>query len=83
MVAFYAPRRVSTPPKKHIVLLVAPVDSSFEPTNYRERPRLFRIICQMTYDTLGAADSKRFRFNRTAMSQGSVGHRWTLKGGVK
>ena len=82
MIAFYAPRRVSTPPKKHVVLLVEPA-SSFEPTNYRERPRLFRVIAEMTYDTLGAADSKRFRFNRTAMRQSSVGHRWTIKGGVK
>ena len=82
MVAFYAPRRVSTP-QKHVVLLIEPMDSSFEPTNFRERPRLFRIVAKMTYDTLGAADSKRFRFNRTAMLQGSVGHRWTIKGGAK
>ena len=82
MVAFYAPRRVSTP-QKHVVLLIEPMDSSFEPTNYRERPRLFRIIAKMTYDTLGAADSKRFRFNRTAINQESHGHRWTLNGGVQ
>ena len=83
MVAFYdRRRRVSTPPKKHIVLLVKPI-SSFDPTNYRERPRLFRIICQMAYDSLGEADCKRFMFNRVAMAQGSVNHRWTLKGGVK
>ena len=83
MIAFYGRRRVSTPPQKHIVLLVEPVDSSFDPTNYRERPRLFRIICQMAYDTLAEADCKRFMFNRVAMSQGSVQHRWTLKGGVE
>ena len=82
MVAFYDRRRVSTP-HKHVVLLIEPMDSSFEPTNFRERPRLFRIVAKMTYDTLGEADCKRFIFNRVAMSQGSVQHRWTLKGGVQ
>ena len=83
MIAFYAPRRVSTPPKKHIALLVEPIDASFEPTNYRERPRLFRIITQMAYSTLGERDAKLFMFNRVAMTQGSHQNRWTLKGGVQ
>ena len=80
MIAFYGRRRVSTPPQKHIVLLVEPIDRSFEPTNYRERPRLFRIICQMAYKNLGEADCKRFMFNQIAMAQGSHQNRWTLKG---
>ena len=82
MVAFYDRRRVSTP-HKHVVLLIEPMDSSFKPTNYRERPRLFRIIATMVYKNLGEADCKRFMFNRVAMTQGSHQNRWTLKGGVQ
>jgi len=82
MVTSYHRRRAVTP-KKHTVLLVESADSDFNPSNYRDRPKLFRVIAKMTFDTLGAADSKRFRFNRTAINQESHGHRWTLKGGVQ
>ena len=79
MVTLYHRRR-AVAPKKHTVLLVESADSDFNPSNYRERPKLFRVIAKMTYDTLGAADSKRFMFNRVAIDQGSVNHRWTVKG---
>ena len=82
MVTSYHRRRAVTP-KKHTVLLVESADSDFSPTNYREKPRVFRVITSMTFDSLGAADSKRFRFNRTAIHQGSQNHRWTVKGGAK
>jgi len=82
MVKLYHRRRAVTP-KKYSVLLVESADSDFNPSNYRDRPKLFRVIAKMTFDTLGAADSKRFRFNRTAINQGSVGHRWTIKGAAQ
>ena len=82
MVTLYHRRRAATP-KKHTVLLVEPKCNDFDPSNYRDRPKLFRVITSMTYDTLGEADSKRFRFNRTAIDQGSVGHRWTVKGAAQ
>ena len=78
----YHKRRAVTP-KKYSVLLVESADSDFNPSNYRERPRVFRVITSMTFDSLGAADSKRFMFNRTAIHQGSQNHRWTVKGGAK
>lgn len=53
----YHRRRVVTP-KKHTVLLVQPKCNDFDPSNYRDRPKLFRVVTSMTYDTLGEADSK-------------------------
>ncbi len=62
---------------RYRLLMVAPV-GTFQPSNWRQAPRAYRIIESAEYPLLGKADADRFLFNQAALGSGIAGDRWAI-----